>query len=168
MRSTATLLLALVSCSSASTLPSGGPFGGNAGDAGVTIGTEGRVDSGATSSGGLVFVVDAASASASASSTRSGPPPTWTYLYDTYLTTATSTIGSCDSLTCHAHTQCSTAAACYTWIGTGAQGNLSGGGGNALFTWEGGAGYMPEDGPLSDPQAEADFAAWVAAGSPDN
>jgi hypothetical protein len=76
-------------------------------------------------------------------------------------------VGDCDG-SCHHHSECSSPLDCYNWIGQGQQGNLSGGGSNALFTWEGGGGWMPEDGPASDPQAEADFAAWVAAGSINN
>jgi hypothetical protein len=38
--------------------------------------------------------------------------------------------------------------------------------GGSLFSWD--EGFMPPDGPTSEPQAEADFAAWIAAGSQNN
>jgi hypothetical protein len=43
-------------------------------------------------------------------------------------------------------------------------------GSSALFAWDSG-GWMPTsqaNPPSSDPQADADFAAWIAAGSQDN
>ncbi len=183
--------LVLVGCSSAATLPSGGPYGGAAGDAGVSVG--GQVDAGSgivfdpgggasSSSGGIIIIgsssgtgatvtsgssivtTSASSATMGAtSSSGSTNAPTWTDLYNTYLSDATTTIGDCDG-SCHYHTECSSASACYSWIGTGKYGALSNGGG--LFTWD--QGYMPKDGPTSDATAEAAFAAWIAAGSPDN
>ena len=99
----------------------------------------------------------------SSSHTSSASGPTWSYLYDTYLSSLTTTIGDCDG-SCHHHSECSSAAACYAWIGTGVYGKLSNGG--DLFSWD--SGYMPTNGPASDPQAEADFAAWIAAGSMDD
>jgi hypothetical protein len=74
------------------------------------------------------------------------------------------TIGDCDSSSCHRHTECSSPSACYSWIGTGTYGALANNGG--LLSWDNG--YMPATGPSSDPQAEADFAAWIAAGSLNN
>jgi len=96
----------------------------------------------------------------SGSGTSSGAP-TWTDLYTKYL--AVGTIGNCDG-SCHHHSQCSSASSCYSWIGTGNHGAVANGGG--LFSWD--SGYMPTNGPTSEPQAESDFAAWVAAGSLDN
>jgi hypothetical protein len=103
--------------------------------------------------------------SSSSSSAPSGK--TWTYLFTTYLTDATATIGSCDG-SCHYHSECDTASDCYSWIGAPSSqarwGALSNGGG--LFSWD--MGYMPRGGPTSEPQAEADFASWIAAGSPND
>jgi len=96
------------------------------------------------------------------------PAPTWTYLYDTYLSSATSTPGDCDG-SCHHHSQCGSASACFSWIGSGQQGALTGTGGNSLFLWDSSTGgWMPKSGPTSNPQADADFTAWIAAGSQDN
>ena len=138
--------LVLVGCSSAATLPSGGPYGGAAGDAGVSVG--GQVDAGSgivfdpgggasSSSGGIIIIgsssgtgatvtsgssivtTSASSATMGAtSSSGSTNAPTWTDLYNTYLSDATTTIGDCDG-SCHYHTECSSASACYSWIGTG-------------------------------------------------
>jgi hypothetical protein len=89
---------------------------------------------------------------------------TWTYLYNTYLK-AGNTIGDCDG-SCHRHSQCDSPSDCYQWIGRDSL--TAGGGYNALFTWDGG--FMPQGGPSqgSEPQADKDFAAWVAAGSQNN
>jgi hypothetical protein len=193
------LSLALIGagCSSADTLPSGGPYGGAAGDAGLTGATDagGSVvfnpgDTGVTGSSSASGVVIVGSSSGSGATTTSSSgaastatsgfgstvatssasatsssaaAPTWTYLYDTYLSDASATVGDCDG-SCHYHGECSSAPACFTWIGTGKYGALSNGGG--LFTWD--QGYMPKNGPTSEPEAETDFAAWIAAGSPDN
>jgi len=187
----------LAGCSSAGTLPSGGPNGGDAYDAspgdaqfpwlgsgtgssGVTTGASSGIttvaSSGVTtvattgvattglSTTGVVGTSAVTSTTATSSSSASSAP-TWTILFNTYLTDASATIGSCDGGSCHYHSECDTAAACYSWIGSpSAQqqyGPLSNGGG--LFTWD--MGYMPKGGPTSEPQAEADFAAWIAAGS---
>jgi len=93
--------------------------------------------------------------------TGSSGAPTWTELYTNYL--AVGTIGNCDG-SCHRHSQCSSPSSCYSWIGSGNRGALSGGGG--LLSWD--QGYMPTNGPTSEPQAEADFTAWAAAGSQNN
>jgi hypothetical protein len=146
------------------------------GSSGTGSGTGVVVTSGTGSGTGTVMM--SGPGSGTGSSAGSGPgtgtgtgtgtgsgsgPPTWTYLYDTYLTDATTTIGDCDG-SCHHHSECSSASACYSWIGGGQKGALSNGGG--LFTWD--QGYMPTHGTTSDPAAEADFAAWIAAGSQDN
>ncbi len=91
---------------------------------------------------------------ASSTSTSTSSAPTWTYLYTTYLAEG-STIGDCDG-SCHHHSECSSASACFNWIGNDIQ----------RLSWEGG--NMPPGGPSSDAQAEADFAAWQAAGGQDN
>lgn len=93
--------------------------------------------------------------------TGSSGASTWTELYTNYL--AVGTIGNCDG-SCHRHSQCSSPSSCYSWIGSGNRGALSGGGG--LLSWD--QGYMPTNGPTSEPQAEADFTAWAAAGSQNN
>jgi hypothetical protein len=149
-------------CDSADALPLGGPFGGTAtaldaaGDVSfLPGGSEGGITSGAGSGAGTA--IDAGH-------------PTWTYLYDTYLSASgpTPTPGNCDS-SCHNHNECGSAKACFSWIGTGAQGQLVGGGDNPLFIWDA-DGYMPLtlQAPVSGAQADADFAAWIAEGSPDD
>ncbi len=188
MRSRASVVaLFVVGCSSADTLPSGGPYGGGAYDAspasagstfslppfstgsssGATVTSQAMTGT-ATTGVATTGVTTTGMATTGMATTGGGSAPTWTYLFDTYLTDATATIGSCDGGTCHYHSECSTPAACYTWIGsTSAQsyyGALSNGG--DLFSWDGG--YMPKGGPTSEPQAEADFAAWMAAGSMNN
>ncbi len=134
---------------------------------GVVTSTTGTgVGSSVTTSVGSTSISTSTSSSSSSSSTPSAP--TWTYLYDTYLSSASSTIGDCDG-SCHHHSQCSSASACYSWIGRGNQGSLTPTGSNALFSWDGNnGGWMPTNGPSSSPQADADFAAWIAAGSQDN
>ena len=90
--------------------------------------------------------------------------PTWTYLWNTYL--AAGTPGDCSA--CHMagyyYGSCDDPVDCYDFIGNGQWGGLTAGGG--LFTWDNG--YMPPSGTTSLPQADIDFGAWIAAGSPDN
>jgi len=204
MRSTVTRLLFVVvfgavGCSSADTLPSGGPYGGSVVDAaaggdtdagpgliqfttkngsgtgtGLGSATGTTSPTGQTTSGPASTTQQSSEMSSSMATTMTTPSsssavatPTWTDLYNTYLSSATATIGDCDG-SCHHHSECSSPSACYTWIGSpSAQKNygaLSNGGG--LLSWDNG--YMPTTGPSSDPTAEAAFAAWIAAGSPNN
>lgn len=90
--------------------------------------------------------------------------PTWTYLFNTYLAAATP--GNCAA--CHGagyyYGSCDDPVDCYELIGNGQYGGLSTGGG--FFSWD--LGGMPPSGPTSLPQADIDFAAWIAAGSQDN
>jgi len=92
--------------------------------------------------------------------------PTWTYLFNTYL--AAGTPGNCAA--CHYvgyygySGGCDDPVDCYDFIGNGLWGGLSAGGG--LFSWD--EGDMPSGGPTSLPQADIDFGAWIAVGSPDN
>ena len=177
-------------CGSATDVPLGGPYGG-------TASVPGPSDSGSDAGGGVVIITSTTTTigvttvgtttgvttttttttagmttqttsettttttttTTSSSTTSSGTAPTWTYLYTTYLA-AGSTPGTCDS---HHHSECSSPSACFSWIGTGY--NLSTGGN--LFSWDSG-GWMPTNGPSSEPQADTDFAAWVAAGSHNN
>ncbi len=69
------------------------------------------------------------SGSGSSSGSSSGAAPTWTDLYTTYL--AVGTVGDCDSSSCHKHTECSSAADCFSWLSSK---TLSGSGG--IFTWD--------------------------------
>jgi hypothetical protein len=80
---------------------------------------------------------------------------------------AASTLGGCAKSGCHSDaTECATATACYTWLN--GDGFISGGiNDNGLFLWTSG-GFMPQNGPTSEPQAVCDFAAWTAAGSNNN
>jgi hypothetical protein len=72
-------------------------------------------------------------------------------------------------MSCHYHTECDNKDDCYAFIGTAQDqsdyGALSGTG-YTLFSWNGGS--MPQGGPVSEPQASADFAAWQAAGGLNN
>ena len=101
----------------------------------------------------------------------SGSAPTWTQLFNNYL--AAGTIGNCGAASpCHQVDgnlggNCGTAGDCWTWIGLQGQGGLADCQGGGLFSWDV-HGYMPQNGPTSEPQAEADFTAWIAAGSLDN
>jgi hypothetical protein len=76
-------------------------------------------------------------------------------------------VGGCAQSGCHSSSKdCGSASGCFTWLNK--QGYISGGINNdQLFTWTSG-GFMPKDGPSSEPQAVTDFAAWTAAGSQDN
>ena len=153
----------LVGCSSASDLPLGGPYGGIASAA-----SGGVVILGASGSGSGAGVDGGACA---ASGSGSGSAPTWTQLYTDYL--AAGTIGNCGAASpCHAVDgnlggNCGSAGDCWTWIGLQGQGGLADCQGGGLFSWDTN-GYMPAKGPTSEPQAEADFTAWIAAGSLDN
>jgi hypothetical protein len=124
---------------------------------GASSGTAGSSSTQATAGSGTGTSSSAASASSSSA-------PTWTDLYNAYL--AVGTVGGCDSSSCHRHTECSSPSACWSWIGTGQQGGLTRGSAKPLFSWDNGD--MPTNGPTSDPQADAAFAAWIAAGSKDN
>jgi hypothetical protein len=74
------------------------------------------------------------------------------------------TVGQCAKGGCHS--ECSAASGCYTWLN--GRGYIAGGiNNNGLFTWTSG-GFMPKNGPSSNPQAVTDFAAWTAAGSLNN
>lgn len=190
----------VASCSSASDVPLGGPYGGTATAApptdagndtgpttiigsgpgvgtgtgsgngtgtgtgtGIEIGTGTGTGTGIGIGTGTGFGTGTGKGAGTGTGTGTGTggAPTWTYLYDTYLA-ETGTPGSCDG-SCHHHSQCGSASACYSWIGTGY--NL-GTGGN-LFSWDS-QGWMPTHGPSSEPQADTDFDAWIAAGSKNN
>lgn len=99
--------------------------------------------------------------SSTASSSSTSSAPTWTELYTGYL--AVGTPGDCDG-SCHHHSQCSSASACYSWIGGGKY-DLSSNG--DLLCWDSN-GFMPTNCPSSVGNAVADFAAWIAAGSQNN
>ena len=91
--------------------------------------------------------------------------PTWSGLWTDYL--ASGTVGDCARSGCHSGgNECASASACYSWLNNDQY--VSGGiNNNGLFTWTSG-GFMPKNGPSSEPQAVSDFAAWTAAGSLNN
>ncbi len=100
-----------------------------------------------------------------ASTSNSVGAPTWVYLYNTYLSASGSTIGTCDGGSCHYHSECSDPLDCYNWLVVPGDYTFTADGSYPIFSWDGG--HMPKEGPSkgSEPQADADFAAWVAAGS---
>jgi hypothetical protein len=76
-------------------------------------------------------------------------------------------VGGCARSGCHGtSSECANASGCYSWLSK--DGYIAGGiNNNELFTWTAN-GFMPKNGPSSEPQAVTDFAAWTAAGSLDN
>jgi hypothetical protein len=95
--------------------------------------------------------------------------PTWTYLFNSYL--AAGTIGDCADSNCHGvggaeDSNCDSPGDCWSFIGQPGFYGLSAGG--DLFSWDDGTMPAATSDPGSEPQADADFAAWVAAGSLNN
>jgi hypothetical protein len=80
---------------------------------------------------------------------------------------ATGTVGGCAKSGCHGSSnQRASASACFTWLD--GDGFIAGGiNDNGLFIWTQ-DGFMPQNGPTSEPQAVSDYAAWTAAGSQNN
>lgn len=95
-----------------------------------------------------------------------GGAPTWSTLYDRYLSVPST---GCVNNGCHHHdSSCPNASGCWAWLNAQPGGiSVMVGGTGQLFTWDS-DGWMPPNGPSTDPQAEADFAAWVVAGAQDN
>jgi polyvinyl alcohol dehydrogenase (cytochrome) len=89
---------------------------------------------------------------------------TWSSIYNSYF--ATGTVGHC----ANCHNAATTASGLYTFLES--RGQIAGTAsplairGASRLTWFGGT--MPPGGPLSLPEAEADIAAWVAAGAINN
>jgi len=161
----------LTACSSASTPPLGGPFGGVAANQ-APAGTANPADSGSfgSTSGASPSdsgaAEDAGSASAPSPLLPDGAPsPTWTELWTEYMNVGT--VGGCAKVACHSGAaECGGASDCYNWLNS--LGYIGGGiNNNDLFTWTP-DGFMPQGGPTSDPSVLADFAAWTAAGSLNN
>jgi hypothetical protein len=115
----------------------------------------------ATMTGGSSSIATTTTHTASSSMSHA-PVPTWVYLYNTYLA-ETGTLGTCDGGSCHHHSECDNPLDCYDWIVAPGKYTFTAGSDNPIFTWD--DGFMPKDGPTSEPQADADFGAWVAAGS---
>jgi hypothetical protein len=90
--------------------------------------------------------------------------PTWSSIFASYF--ASGTVGNCSS--CHGGT--STASGLYTWLK--GKGQINGttsalaDPSQSVLSWLGG--NMPPSGPSSDPAAESDIKAWVAAGALNN
>jgi hypothetical protein len=123
------------------------------------------VSTSTTTQGGQTSHTTTTTTTVASSTSTTSSAPTWTDLYEKYLKVG-NTPGQCDS-SCHDHTQCDSASDCYRWIGKGEEGALTPqGSGEKLFSWDNG--FMPRNGPSSEPQADADFEAWIAAGSLNN
>jgi hypothetical protein len=164
----AATLMALIGCGASDT-PLGGPFGGTAtvpppndsgSDAGPVIVT-------------TTTTTQTVKTTTTSTSMMSGPAaPTWTELWTKYLQVPKT---GCVNNGCHTHdasmapgANCSTAKSCFLWIGSAGGSQVSASGG--IFVWDAG-GFMPKascDPPTTDPQADTDFAAWIAAGAQDN
>jgi hypothetical protein len=174
--------LALSGCGGDVATPLGGPFGGTANvppptdagnDAGplittttTTTTTTGITTTTTTTTGTTTTTTGTTTTTTTTQGTGMPAAPTWTDLYTKYLSVAHT---GCYNNVCHQHdAQCNTAKTCFSWIGVGGGAQVSVAGG--IFTWDP-DGFMPTamaDPPTSDPQADTDFAAWIAAGALDN
>jgi two-component system chemotaxis sensor kinase CheA len=139
-------------------------FGGSSGSGGAS-GAGGSSGSGGASGSGGSSGSGGHDAGTPTDSGSSGAP-TWTEIWTDYLSPSAST--GCTG-SCHYHTfdGAGTAAGTCTWL-TG-KGQITGSANPPLtnasssdLSWFGG--YMPKDGPSSDPAAVTAFTAWGAAG----
>lgn len=150
--------LVVLGCSSGDGVPFGGPFGG-------TVPAD-VMDAGGLGDGDGVLPLTS-TASGPGASGNSSVPPTWTELYNAYMTAGK--VGNCAHSGCHP-TFMSSPVMAYSWLQL--EGQLGGpqppltDSSSSCLTWYGGD--MPPGGPASDPAVERDFDLWLMAGAKNN
>jgi hypothetical protein len=161
--------------------PLGGPYGGtttdpapSSGDSGASLSTSGtqgvsdnETDSGSISDAGSSSDGGGGGATTDSGTVSSGPAPTWTQIYTSYLGTGTE--GGCNKSGCHS--EMSSASAAYTWLE--GKGQIDGTSASeiadpnqSILSWMGGD--MPKGGPSSDATATSEIEAWAKAGAQNN